>query len=611
MINYKHLLVSGRLCIVIKIVLQKIPSTRLRILPSVYTTLILFFLIALITQCRNEFPSAAPGNGGLSLPQNFEASVLVDSLGRARHLAVNDNGDVYVKLRNPYPDGSNVVLRDEDNDGKADIIKKFGVYIDSSNYGTAMRIYKDYIYFSSGGDVFRCKLRPGEMLPDTAMELILHDDYRNDPHGSQHIAKPVTFDDKGNMYVPFGAPSDVCQEFDRIPGSAGQQPCPQLEEHAGIWMFDPNKKNQTIKDGKRYATGIRSAVAITWNPLDKTIYIVQHGRDDLHRTWPAQYSKWQSAILPSEEFLKIKEGADAGWPYYYYDWVQKKKLLNPEYGGDGKKEADSAKYEQPLIGFPGHWAPNDILFYTGNLFPDHYKNGAFIAFHGSTIRAPYSQGGYFVAFVPFRDGKPTSDWEVFADGFAGSDTIVNTSDADARPMGLAQGPDGSLYISDSRRGKVWRVFYKGDKSSFGTAQLAAMEKRKTTSAHIKNPDEIADNLQKNAVSDGEQIYGTYCGSCHLMDGKGDGSRFPPLDSSEYVMGDKKPLINILLNGLHETITVRGKQYNNLMPSHSFLSDNDMSLVLTFIRQKFGNGSGKITPDEIGVLRKHSTPLSKK
>ena len=131
-----------------------------------------------------------------------------------------------------------------------------------------------------------------------------------------------------------------------------------------------------------------------------------------------------------------------------------------------------------MIGFPGHFAPNDILFYTGDQFPEHYRNGAFIAFHGSTIRSPYSQAGYFVAFVPFKDGTPSGPWEVFADGFAGMDTIVNTTDAMHRPMGLAQGPDGSLYISDSRKGKIWRIMYKGDKTTFGTAELAVMEKEK-------------------------------------------------------------------------------------------------------------------------------------
>ena len=561
----------------------------------------LFFLITFFAHCKNG-PSQAEPAGDLLLPGNFESVVVVDSLGSARHLVVNNNGDIYVKLRRSYPDGSNVALRDVDKDGRADIIQKFGVYIDSMNYGTAMRIHKGYLYFSSSGDVFRCKLRPGQLLPDTTLELILHDDFMNDPHGFNHTAKPITFDDKGRLFVPFGSPSDVCQELDRSPGAPGMEPCPELAEHGGLWMFDADKKNQTIKDGKRYATGIRSIVALTWNPLDKEIYVVQHGRDDLHRTWPAKYTKWQSALLPSEEFLRVKEGTDAGWPYYYHDWMQGKKLLNPEYGGDGKNEADGAKKEQPIIGFPAHWAPNDILFYTGNQFPDRYKNGAFIAFHGSTIRAPYSQSGYFVAFVPFKNGKLSQTWEVFADGFAGMDTIVNTTDAVARPMGLAQGPDGSLYISDSRKGKIWRIQFKGDKATFGPGQLAQMEKRKTTSAHIKTPDEIADNLNKELVTGGEQIYSTYCGACHLNDGRGDGDRFPPLDSSEYVTGDKKRLINILLNGLQEPITIKGKLYNNQMPSHGFLSDKDISLVLTYIRQNFGNTASDITPEEVAALR---------
>ncbi|MGK2860978.1 MAG: c-type cytochrome [Chitinophagaceae bacterium] len=573
------------------------------ILKSFFNRLFLFLLIPFLDQCGNKgLPAGDPDNGGLMVPAHFEVVVVADSLGPARHLAVNDNGDIYVKLRASYPNGSNVALRDENNDGKADLIKKFGIYTDPMGYGTAMRIHNGYLYFSSSGDVFRCKLKPGELVPETTLELILTDDFRKDVHGFNHTAKPITFDDKGNMYVPFGSPSDVCQEMDRIPGSPGQNPCPQLEEHAGVWIFDAGKKNQTIRDGKRYATGIRSAVAITWNPIDKDLYVVQHGRDDLHRTWPAVYTKWQSALLPSEEFLRIKEGADAGWPYYYYDQMQGKKLLNVEYGGDGKIEGKGNEYEQPLIGFPAHWAPNDILFYTGDQFPEHYKNGAFIAFHGSTIRAPYSQSGYFVAFVPFNNGQPTGAWEVFADGFAGMDTIINTTDAKHRPMGLAQGPDGSLYVSDSRKGKIWRIMFKGDKTKFAEPDLAAMEKRKM-SAHIRTPDEVADNLQKEIATGGELIYQTYCAACHLKDGKGDGNRFPPLDSSVYVFGDKKRLINILLNGMQQPNTVKGKQYNGLMPAHHFLSDAELAQVLSFIRQNFNNNAGMITPEEIEVERK--------
>ena len=91
-----------------------------------------------------------------------------------------------------------------------------------------------------------------------------------------------------------------------------------------------------------------------------------------------------------------------------------------------------------VVAFPAHLGPNDILFYQGNQFPTRYKNGAFIAFHGSTNRGPYPQAGYLVAFVPFKNGKPSGTWEVFADGFAGVDTIVNVSDAQFRPMGLAE-----------------------------------------------------------------------------------------------------------------------------------------------------------------------------
>ena len=263
-----------------------------------------------------------------------------------------------------------------------------------------------------------------------------------------------------------------------------------------------------------------------------------------------------------------------------------------------------SKLVQPLIGFPGHIAPGDILFYTANQFPEHYKHGAFIAFHGSTIRGPYSQAGYFVGFVPFKDGKPSGPWEVFANGFAGMDTIINTTDAKHRPMGIAEGPDGSLYISDSRKGKIWRIMFRGDKTKFGDEQLAGMEKEKM-SMHIRNPDEVADNLQKEALTGGEKIYQTYCGACHLKDGKGDGSRFPPLDNSEYVVGDKTRLINILLNGMQQPITVKGKQYSGLMPSHRFLTDNDMALVLTYIRQNFNNNSSEVSSAEVEKERKNS------
>ncbi len=563
---------------------------------------ILFISLSLIQCIPRGLPPGDADNGGLSLPEGFEAVVVADSLGRARHLAVNSNGDIYVKMRVPSLKGENIAMRDTDNDGKADIIKRFGVYKQEGSYGCGMRIYKGYLYFSTAGEVYRIKLERGKLVPEGETELILTDDYMNDEHGYSHIAKPLTFDNEGHLYVSFGAPSDVCRYIKRAPGSLGQDPCPELEHHGGIWQFDANKLNQRQEDGIRYATGIRSVVGMDWNHVDNTLYAMQHGRDNFDRTWPNLYTAWQSAVLPAEEFLRVEEGTDAGWPYYYYDQIQGKRILNPEYGGDGMETAEGASYTQPIIGFPGHWAPNDLYFYEGDQFPEHYKNGAFIAFHGSTIRAPYSQSGYFIGFVPFKDGKPSGPWEVFADGFAQIDTIMNTSDARYRPMGIAMGPDGSLYISESEEGKIWRIMYKGDKENFGAAQLAEMEKHKML-PYIKTPHEIDDNLDKKKAMAGEKIYILHCRGCHLGDGKGDGNRFPPLDASEWVTGDRDSLIALVINGLQGPITVKGQPYNGIMPPNSILNDKEIALVLTYIRQSFGNNAGGIIADEVNRVRR--------
>ncbi|MCK5575388.1 MAG: hypothetical protein KAI28_06210, partial [Sphingomonadales bacterium] len=127
----------------------------------------------------------------------------------------------------------------------------------------------------------------------------------------------------------------------------------------------------------------------------------------------------------------------------------------------GAKETDG-DFEKPLLGFPGHWAPNDLLFYNGRQFPDAFTGGAFIGFHGSWNRAPLPQRGYNIIFAPFENGKPTGDWSVFADGFPGADPLDSPRNARFRPMGLANGPDGSLFITDSMKGRVWKVEWVGE-----------------------------------------------------------------------------------------------------------------------------------------------------
>lgn len=538
-------------------------------------------------------------NGGLILPDGFEAFVVVDSLpGRARHLAVNDNGDIYVKGNRYVEGGMNFVLRDENKDGRADVIKNFGPNLKEGAYATSMRIHNGYLYTSSELLVYRYKLDPKSIVPIGEPENIVIDNGRS----REHDGKPLAFDGKGHIFVPFGAPSDACQVENRVPGSPGIMPCPILESNAGIWMFDENKLNQIrTVDGIKVATGLRSVVAMTWNKQDNTLYCVGHGRDGLVNTWPQYYNEWQSALLPSEGFYKLKPGANAGWPYYYFDQLKGKVMLSPEYGGNGEIENMDPTIDSPILGFPGHFAPNDLLFYTGDQFPSRYKNGAFVAFHGSTIRSPYPQAGYIVAFIPFVHGKP-GKWEVFADGFTGRDTLVNTSDSKYRPMGLAQGPDGSLYISESEKGKIWKVQFKGKKEKFTNQNLLVMKKRETQT-YIKNPDIILDNLELGKVTlGGEKLYQSNCRVCHQKNGKGDGIRFPSIAESDWVNGNKDTLISVLLRGLEGPIQINGKPFNGMMPKFSQLNDRDIASILSYIRKSFDNKSDSVTKTEVAIVR---------
>ena len=574
---------------------------------SFFSKALCFFIVVVVfSRCSTspELPVADADNGGLFLPRGFEALVVADSTGHARHLAVNDNGDIYVKLSSSDKlQGGIIALRDTTGDGKADVIVQFGGMDERrSAYGTGMVIHNGYLYFSSAINLYRKKLTPGKLVPDSEAEVVLKDDHEHGIHW--HITKPVSFDNKGNMYIPFGAPSNACQDINNTPngapGGQGLDPCPELLLHGGVWKFDADKTGLTQKDGVKFATGIRSVVAMDWNPVDENLYIVMHGRDNLHSLFPRVFSAWQNAVLPSEEFMKVTEGSDFGWPYCYYDQRKQQKFLAPEYGGDGTLIGRCADKNLPVMGFPGHWAPNALLFYNGDQFPPRYRNGAFIAFHGSTNRAPYPQAGYFVGFVPFENGKPTGEWEVFADGFAGVDTIVNTSDSKYRPMGLATGPDGSLYMTDSRKGKIWRIMYKGDGNNFGSEDLAEMENRKSR-PNIKTPHEVDDDLQKNMPRN-QKLYNTFCGTCHQQNGRGARGRMPPLAGTDWVTGNKERLIAVVLNGLQGPLEIDGESYNSVMPAHPTLNDEEIATILTYIRKSFGNNASAITAGEVKKVR---------
>jgi glucose/arabinose dehydrogenase len=420
---------------------------------KIITALFLAVAVLSCTQNQDAAKKVIPDsdNGGLILPEGFSALVVANEIGKGRHIDINSNGDIYVSLRQQKENKGIVSLRDTSGDGRADLIKYSGEHL-----GTGIKLHKGYLYFGADTAIVRYPITKGELVPGNKWELIA----RGFPNERQHEAKPMEFDGAGNMYVNVGAPANACMEQMRTKGSPGMDPCPLLEYSGGTWKFKDDVLNQEqLTDGTRYATGIRNGMANCWNTKVNELYLLQHGRDQLSQFFPEMYDDKENAELPAEEFFLVTEGSDFGWPYCYFDHFQNKKVLAPEYGGDGEITERCETKTDPIMAFPGHMAPNDLLFYTGNMFPEKYKNGAFIAFHGSWNRAPEPQMGFFVAFVPFDGANPSDDWEIFANGFAGSETITSTRDAVYRPCGLAQGPDGSLYVVDSNKGKIWRIIY--------------------------------------------------------------------------------------------------------------------------------------------------------
>jgi len=398
----------------------------------------MLFFFAAVTAVSSGFEEN-PQDKALRLPAGFSAKIFADDVGRARHLAVTPQGNVFVKLAKVNNGNGIVLLQDLDKDGLAE--KRSGF---SKIEGTGIAVSRDFLYASSDEEVFRFGLDAnGNIKNPEAPERIITGLINR----RQHAAKAITLDNQGNIYVNIGAFSNACQEQDRTKGSKGRMPCPVLDSAAGIWQFSASKRDQTYANGKRYATGLRNVVGLDWNKQNDQLYVTQHGRDQLSQLFPELFDSKKNAELPAETMYAIKPGDDCGWPYIYYDPLLKKKILAPEYGGDGKKTGGE-KAIDPVMAFPAHIAPNALLFYTGTMFPEKYRNGAFIAFHGSWNRAPEMQKGYFVAFVPFKNGKPSGQWEIFADNFAGMEQVEAPGQAEHRPTGLAQGPDGALYVSD-------------------------------------------------------------------------------------------------------------------------------------------------------------------
>jgi glucose/arabinose dehydrogenase len=402
----------------------------------------------------SQLPACDTDNAGLTLPDGFCALVYADvrvsdSIAQVRHLAVDAGGAVFAALNS----GGFIVLSDTDGDGRADAQQQH-----PGDPATGIQLHDGYVYVAPDDSIVRYPWSSGSLEPSGPPEAVARDLFRQ---GRWHSAKGFAIGLDGSLYVNIGAPSNVCMEQPRGPGQPGIDPCPLLENSGGVWRFEANTTGQTQEaDGVRFATGLRNTFALAVHPQTGALYGAQHGRDALSGLWPDLFTEEQSAETPAEEFVRIEQGDNFGWPYCYYDNQLGRLVLAPEYGGDGERPGRCAEMKGPEVGFPGHWAPEAIAFYTADLFPETYRGGAFVSFHGSWNRAPQPQAGYNVAFVPFNPetNQPAGEYGVFADGFAGAEKTPQ--DANHRPTGLAVGPDGSLYIGDDQAGRIYRVIYQ-------------------------------------------------------------------------------------------------------------------------------------------------------
>ena len=485
-------------------------------------------------------------DSGLKLPAGFCATVFADNIGHARHMVVAPNGVLYVNTWSgryygndtPPPGGFLVALQDKSGAGKADAIERFGETIQTGAAGgTGIGIYKGSLYAELNDRIVRYALPSSGIVPSGSSDVIVS----GLPLGGDHPMHPFIITSDGTMYVDVATATNACQQKNRTPHSPGLNPCTELETRGGVWRYGANKTNQKFSPAQSFATGIRNAEGLAIDSSGR-IFVTQHGRDQLYTNWPELYKPDQEATLPAEELLLLKQKGDYGWPECYYDPFAQKLILAPEYAGDGGKAIGvCANKMGPVAAFPAHWAPNAMVRYDQKQFPARYRDGVFIAFHGSWNRAPYPQGGYNVVFQPLAGERAPGQCEVFADGFAGP--TKTPAGAEHRPSGLAVGPDGSLYVSDDIRGRIYRISYRGG-SEFSVANTTPCP---SATAPAGNPTGVTEQppegthpdagaaatstlpvppgATREMVALGDRIYhgqvgGAACAGCHGENGQG-------------------------------------------------------------------------------------------
>jgi len=339
----------------------------------------------------------------IKLPAGFVISMYAPNVAGARSLALGERGIVYVGTRS---EGKVYALVDADGDMAAERVAVVASNLNSPN-GVAYRNGALYV-----AEIHRVIRFDGitERLADPPAPVVVNDSFPRDRH---HGWKFIAFGPDGMLYVPVGAPCNICLSADA--------------RYASIMRMKADGSGLSV-----YARGVRNTVGFDWHPVSKELWFTDNGRD------------WMGNDLPPDELnCAPRAGMHFGYPYCHG-----RATLDPEYG----KGKDCAAYTPPARELGPHVAALGMRFYTGVMFPAAYRGRVFIAEHGSWNRS--TPIGYRVTTVTVENGRAGA-YEVFAEGW------LSGASAWGRPVDLLVLPDGSMLVSDDRASAVYRIAYRG------------------------------------------------------------------------------------------------------------------------------------------------------
>ncbi|OWW25693.1 sorbosone dehydrogenase [Zobellia sp. OII3] len=352
----------------------------------------------------------------LNLPDGFKIEVFADSIDGARSMAMGDDGTLFVGTRN---DKRVYAIQDRDKDFKADRVIELDTIFDSPN-GIAFR--NGSLYVADVSKLFRYDNIEAN-LDSVPEPKLVYDDF---PEAFHHGWKYIAFGPDDKLYVPVGAPCNICDST------------VVDERFASISRMDPDGSNREI-----YARGVRNTVGFTWHPETKEMYFTDNGRDMMGDDIP-----------PCELNQVTEAGQHYGYPFCHGGTIK-----DPEFGD----QRPCSDFVAPIQTLGAHVAPLGIKFYTGAMFPEKYKKYAFIAEHGSWNRSKKS--GYRISLVKIENNEAVA-YETFIDGWLDEES----QEAFGRPVDVLFLEDGSLLISDDFGDAIYRVTYTGESGQLASAE---------------------------------------------------------------------------------------------------------------------------------------------